>query len=130
MVSAWILAAVCDWPAPTSLSELRKFLGLTNYFRKFISKNSFLAAPLTSLTRKDAFQSPDAWTPECQAAFDAIKCASLMPRCKDLGPFCCRMGVPLHSPVRSSHRRSGATLPVSKSSWLSFMRCVNGVATW
>ncbi|GIL67081.1 hypothetical protein Vafri_20516, partial [Volvox africanus] len=66
-------AAVRDWPVPTSLSELRKFLGLTNYFRKFISKYSSLAAPLTCLTGKDAFQSPDAWTPECQTAFDAIK---------------------------------------------------------
>ncbi|GIL78503.1 hypothetical protein Vretimale_6069 [Volvox reticuliferus] len=48
-------------------------VGLTNYFRKFISGYSSLAAPLTSLTRKDAFQSPEAWTPDCQAAFDAIK---------------------------------------------------------
>ena len=66
-------AAVRDWPAPTTLQELRKFLGLTNYFRKFIARYSVLAAPLTSLTRKDAFKSPDAWTPACQEAFENIK---------------------------------------------------------
>jgi transposase InsO family protein len=46
---------------------------LTNYFRKFINRYSMLAAPLTGLTRKGAFLSPAAWTPECQAAFDALK---------------------------------------------------------
>ncbi|GFR52906.1 hypothetical protein Agub_g15551 [Astrephomene gubernaculifera] len=66
-------AAVRDWPVPTNVQELRKFLGLTNYFRKFIARYSVLAAPLTSLTGKNAFSSPAAWTPACQAAFDAIK---------------------------------------------------------
>jgi transposase InsO family protein len=66
-------AAVRDWPAPANLQDLRKFLGLTNYFRKFISRYSIIAAPLTNLTRKGAFSSPAAWTPECQKAFDELK---------------------------------------------------------
>ncbi|GIL68882.1 hypothetical protein Vafri_22136, partial [Volvox africanus] len=66
-------AAVRDWPIPTNVQELRKFLGLTNYFRKFIDRYSILAAPLTSLTRKGAFSSVDSWTPECQEAFTAVK---------------------------------------------------------
>ncbi|GLC63225.1 hypothetical protein PLESTF_000013700 [Pleodorina starrii] len=66
-------AAVRNWPAPANLQELRKFLGLTNYFRKFISRYSITAAPLTNLTRKGAFSSADAWTPECQKAFDELK---------------------------------------------------------
>ncbi|GIL46501.1 hypothetical protein Vafri_3490, partial [Volvox africanus] len=56
------------------LQELRKFLGLTNYFCKFIKQYSTLAAPLTNLTRKGVFSSLDAWTPECQQAFEKLKC--------------------------------------------------------
>ena len=66
-------AAVRNWPVPKNLQELRKFLGLTNYFRKFIERYSILAAPLTNLLKKGAFASASAWTAACQAAFDAIK---------------------------------------------------------
>lgn len=66
-------AVVRDWPVPVNLQELRKFLGLTNYFRKFISRYSVIAAPLTNLTRKGAFSSPAAWTSECHKAFDELK---------------------------------------------------------
>jgi len=66
-------AAVANWPVPRNVMELRKFLGLTNYFRKFIERYSCLVAPLTSLTRKGAFLSPEAWTTDCQAAFEAVK---------------------------------------------------------
>jgi len=66
-------AAVANWPVPRNVTELRKFLGLTNYFRKFIERYSCLVAPLTSLTRKGAFLSPEAWTTDCQAAFEAVK---------------------------------------------------------
>ncbi|GIL79609.1 hypothetical protein Vretifemale_8871, partial [Volvox reticuliferus] len=66
-------SVVRDWPVPSSLQELRRFLGLTNYFRKFIERYSVIAAPLTNLTRKGAFSSPEAWTPACQEAFNALK---------------------------------------------------------
>ena len=67
------VASVRDWPVPNNLQELRRFLGLTNYFRKFIDRYSMTAAPLTNLTRKGAFLSPDAWSPDCQLAFDTLK---------------------------------------------------------
>ena len=41
-------AVVKEWPVPTNITELRQFLGLANYFRKFIQGYSSLAAPLTS----------------------------------------------------------------------------------
>ena len=51
------ISAVMDWATPTDLSDLRKFLGLTNYFRKFIQGYLAIVAPLTDLTRaKVAFQ--------------------------------------------------------------------------
>ena len=48
-------------------------MGLTNYFRKFIEGYSIIVAPLTELTQKGAFSSPDAWTPVCQKAFEELK---------------------------------------------------------
>jgi hypothetical protein len=66
-------AAVRDWPVPANLQDVRKFLGLTNYFRKYISRYSVVAAPLTDLTRTGAFLSPAAWTPACQQAFTDLK---------------------------------------------------------
>ena len=43
---------VQEWPVPTDLHQLRQFLGLANYFRKFIYQYSKITAPLTNLTRQ------------------------------------------------------------------------------
>ena len=45
------LATIADWPAPHDLHELRKFLGFTNYSRKFLQAYSQRTAPLTNLLR-------------------------------------------------------------------------------
>jgi Reverse transcriptase (RNA-dependent DNA polymerase)/RNase H-like domain found in reverse transcriptase len=59
-----------DWPVPNNLHEVRKLLGLSNYFRRFIQGYSKLVAPLTDLTRGGkSFE----WTPECQHALEGIK---------------------------------------------------------
>ena len=62
--------AVADWPTPTNVAQLRSFVGLATWFRKFIQGFSRLTLPLTALTKQNA---PWVWTAECQAAFDAIK---------------------------------------------------------
>ncbi len=46
-------ASVNTWPKPTTLTELRGFLGLANYFRRFIQGYSSIVAPLTDLTKKE-----------------------------------------------------------------------------
>lgn len=61
---------VRDWPTPTDVSSLRGFLGLSNYFRKFIQGYASLAAPLTKLTGS---KQEWIWGPEQQEAFDGIK---------------------------------------------------------
>ena len=62
-----------DWPLPSSQKDVRSFLGLANYFRKFVQGYTALVTPLLHLTRKLIRWSTDVWTPSCQAAFDGIK---------------------------------------------------------
>jgi RNase H-like domain found in reverse transcriptase len=64
------LGGIRDWPVPTTLIQTQSFLGLGNFYQKFISHYSKLAQPLNDLTKKDKkFE----WTTECQEAFDTIK---------------------------------------------------------
>jgi len=65
------VAAVQSWPQPRSARGLRGFLGLAGYYRRFIKDYGTLAAPLTSLLRKNAFL----WTEAADAAFAALKTA-------------------------------------------------------
>lgn len=65
--------AVRNWPVPTNVSQVRSFLGLANYFRKFILAYSNMVIPLTQLTRKEVIWNSTTWTPACQQAFDEVK---------------------------------------------------------
>ena len=62
--------AVLDWPIPTDVTEVRKFLGLASYYRRYIAQFSDIAAPLHKLTQKGESFS---WSNVCQAAFDNLK---------------------------------------------------------
>ncbi|XP_072084589.1 uncharacterized protein [Arachis hypogaea] len=59
-----------EWKRPTSVTEIRSFLGLAGYYRRFIKGFLQIALPLTKLTRKDA---PLFWTLECEESFQALK---------------------------------------------------------
>ncbi|CAJ2651824.1 unnamed protein product [Trifolium pratense] len=62
--------AVSQWGTPESVSEIRSFLGLAGYYRRFIEGFSKLALPLTKLTRKDqAF----VWDGNCEKSFQELK---------------------------------------------------------
>ena len=62
--------AVRDWKRPETITEIRSFLGLAGYYRRFIQNFSVVAAPMTRLTKKNA---PFIWTPECELAFVTLK---------------------------------------------------------
>jgi len=46
------IKAILEWEPPTKVTELRSFLGLVNYYRRFIKGYSAVAAPLTDLLKK------------------------------------------------------------------------------
>ena len=68
------LACIKDMPPPKTAKEVKQFLGLIGYYRKFVPRFSDLARPLNMLTRKDV---PFEWTPICQESFELLK-TSLM----------------------------------------------------
>jgi hypothetical protein len=58
--------AVVNWERPTSVHEIRCFLGLASYYRHFVEGFSKLSGPLTALTRKNAHF---LWMDECEKVF-------------------------------------------------------------
>ncbi len=67
-------AAVATCPRPKTKKEVRQFLGLAVYYRRFIPSYSDLTSPLTDLTKKEV-PDPVQWTEQCQQAFTQVKAA-------------------------------------------------------
>jgi hypothetical protein len=65
-----MVKAVQQWPTPTNARELRGFLGLAGFYRKFVRHFAVLAKPLTNLLKKNTLF---IWTSEHQEAFDVLK---------------------------------------------------------
>ena len=63
------VASVENWPVPTTVTEVKSFLGLAGYYRKFIPNFSEIASSLTELTKKCK---KFVWTDNCQTAFDRL----------------------------------------------------------
>ena len=57
------ISAVLKWQRPTSVAEMRSFLGLAGYYRRFVEGFSLISAPMTRLTQKAVkFE----WSKECE----------------------------------------------------------------
>ena len=65
-----------EFPVPTNLRELRSFLGITGYYRRFVKKYSERALPLTELTKLDV---PFIWGQAQQESFQDLKNALINP---------------------------------------------------
>ena len=61
-----------EWPVPRNVKEVRSFLGLSSYYRKFVNQFSTIAKPLHRLTEKSVVFH---WTPECEQSFRTLKTA-------------------------------------------------------
>ena len=64
------VSTVKSWPTPTTLKEVRAFIGFANFYRRFTKDFSMMAHPLHDLTKKDT---PWQWNKEQQEAFNSIK---------------------------------------------------------
>ena len=65
-----IVEAITNFPTPTNVKAVQRFLGIANYYRSFIKSHSQILEPLMQLTRKGV---PFKWTDQCQAALDTLK---------------------------------------------------------
>ncbi|TYJ96331.1 pol protein [Cucumis melo var. makuwa] len=64
------IEAITSWPRPSTISEIRSFLGLAGYYRRFVEDFSRIASPWTQLTRKGT---PFVWSPACESSFQELK---------------------------------------------------------
>ena len=82
------IEAVKEWPQPRTSKQVKAFLGLASYYRRFIPEFSTIAKPLTMLTSvKNKFK----WTPECDLSFQELKdrlvCSPILGYPQEKGTF-------------------------------------------
>lgn len=63
------IEAITSWPTPTNLKQLRGFLGLSGYYRKFVKGYAYIASHLTDLLKCDAFE----WNEKAELSFKQLK---------------------------------------------------------
>lgn len=64
------LSAIANFPVPRTKRQLKAFLGLASFYRRFVPNQVLNSEPLLRLLRKNVYWN---WTPHCQSAFEAIK---------------------------------------------------------
>ncbi|KAK5841679.1 hypothetical protein PVK06_004000 [Gossypium arboreum] len=64
------IEAVIQWKVPKNVSEVRSFLGLAGYYRRFVNGFSKIALPMTKLLQKNI---PFVWNEQCQKSFEVLK---------------------------------------------------------
>eukprot|EP00253_Pinus_taeda_P019524 PITA_19524 len=64
------IKTIMEWPIPKDVADIRSFMGLAGYYRRFVEGFSRIAYPITSLKKKGKIFK---WTSECQQSFDRLK---------------------------------------------------------
>lgn len=77
------IAAMKSWPQPTNLQQLRGFLGLTGYYRRFVKGYDTISKPLTDMLRKDSF----VWSADVVQDFSLLKNATITAKILALPDF-------------------------------------------
>ena len=70
MVDPSKIETVKNWVRPTNVSEIRSFVGLASYYRRFVKGFSSIASQLTNLTKQNV---PFVWSDECEESFQKLK---------------------------------------------------------
>lgn len=63
------MVAILQWAEPKTIEQLRGFMGLSGYYRRFIHNYATIASPLTNILKKNSFS----WTIIAQTAFSKLK---------------------------------------------------------
>ena len=70
MIDPQKIEVILNWEAPTNQTEVRSFLGLVGYYRRFIKNFSLIASSLYKILKKNMrFE----WSEECQQSMDKLK---------------------------------------------------------
>ena len=64
------IRSIEDWPTPTSVTDIRSFLGLSEYYRKFIENFSRIDFPMTALQKKE---NKLLWMTKCEESIQKLK---------------------------------------------------------
>ena len=64
------ISKVLNWPTPVNKQEIQQFMGLFNYYRRFIKNCSEVSKPLSQLTERNCLFK---WTVQCQESFEALR---------------------------------------------------------
>ncbi|XP_019241427.1 PREDICTED: uncharacterized protein LOC109221396 [Nicotiana attenuata] len=110
------IAVLKNWPRPTTPTEIRSFLGLAGYYRKFVEGFSTLASPLTKLAQKVVkFQ----WSDACERSFQELKSrlitAPVLTLPKDTDGLKALNCAPETDEIVQNFRKDGSRSPEMKS---------------
>jgi hypothetical protein len=64
------IESIMEWPTPKDISDIRSFMGLEGYYRRFIKGFSKIGCPITALHKKGV---KFLWTPKCEERFQSLK---------------------------------------------------------
>lgn len=67
---------IINYPVPTDATDVRRYLGLASYYRRFVPRFASVAAPMHALTKKNV---PFQWTADCKSSFNQLKSALSTP---------------------------------------------------